>query len=161
MVFCHGFGCNFRTAFNLSSADRRRLTEIMASGRATPAAERRALSRAMVWLDRRMGPIAGTANHIARAAGQQHAGKRNQLDCFDTTQNTTSLLLLLNEWKLLRHHRIETPRSRGLFLGGGRPHVSAVVAESKSGARWVIDPWTRAYGQPPDIMPLEQWVKAN
>ena len=40
---------------------------------------------------------------------------------------------------------------------GRYPHVTAVIAETKSGSEWAVDPWSRAPGEKPDILPLSQW----
>ena len=39
--------------------------------------------------------------------------RRHNFDCFDTTRNAASLLLVLREWGLLRHHTVADPRFRG------------------------------------------------
>jgi hypothetical protein len=79
------------------------------------------------------------------------------MDCVDETANTTSLLLVLEEQGWLVHHRVERPQSRGLFIDGRYPHVTAIVAEKRTGREWAVDPWARAPGQRPDILPLERW----
>jgi hypothetical protein len=84
-----------------------------------------------------------------------------QMDCLDTTANTVSLLLVLEDMGLLTHHRLDRPQSRGIFLDGRYPHFSAVIRETGSDARWVVDPWTRAPGQQPDILPLDLWQQAT
>jgi hypothetical protein len=129
----------------------------MASGAASPAAERKAVSEAVRWLDRRAGRMVGTDKRVPRADIRSGDDDHN-FDCFDTTRNTVSLLLVLNEWKLLRHHAIDDPKYRGNVFRGQTPHNTAVLKERKSGARWVVDMWTTAYGKPPDVMPVEKWV---
>jgi len=159
VIICHGFGCARRTTLALTAADRAKLTQLMVSGRKSAVSERLALANAMVWFDRRFGPLAGTTRHIARAGASQ-SGDPGQLDCVDTSRNTTSLFIVLEDLKLLRHHTIAGPESRGFFLNGQVPHTTAVLAERVGGKKWAIDPWTRAYGQLPEVMPLDQWVKA-
>jgi hypothetical protein len=79
------------------------------------------------------------------------------MDCVDETTNTTSLLLVLQDQGWLAHHRVERPQSRGLFIDGRYPHVTAIIAEKRTGREWAVDPWTRAPGQRPDILPLDRW----
>lgn len=160
MIICHGFNCARRTALALTAGDRAKLTQMMASGKKSPLAERLALANALTWFERRSGPLAGITRRVARA-GPSQAGDPGQLDCVDTSRNTTSLFIVLEDMKLLRHHTIAAPESRGFFLGGQVPHTTAVLAERVGGKKWAIDPWTRAYGQLPEVMPLEQWVKAD
>ena len=58
-----------------------------------PAAERKAVAAAGAWFDRRIAPLAGTVNHVARA-GMKYAYNVRQFDCIDSSRNTTSLLLV-------------------------------------------------------------------
>jgi hypothetical protein len=157
MVVCHGFGCNYRAIVVLTDADRARLSQILAAGAASAAAERRAVAAAGAWFDRRIAPAAGTRGHVARA-GIDYMFDKGQFDCIDASRNTTGLLLVLQELKLLRHHDVDVPVARGyLFDGITTPHVTAVLTERKTGKKWAVDAWTRGYGQAPEIMPLSAW----
>src|SRR6266851_7710938 len=70
VVVCHGFGCQFHTQIALGNADRAKLGELLAPGRASPQAERRALAVATAWFDRRVGPAASTTRRVALARSQ-------------------------------------------------------------------------------------------
>jgi hypothetical protein len=157
VIVCHGFGCAFRTEIGLGSGDRARLTTLLAAGHASAEAERRAVATAVAWFDRRVGPQAGTSGRIARAGFLTRTGP-GQMDCIDTSQNTTSLLLLLDQLRLLKHHQVEGPVARGVLLDGRGPHATAVLRETSSGKKWAVDNWTRKYGERPDVEPLEQWM---
>jgi hypothetical protein len=157
IIFCHGYGCKFRTAVALSAADHTRLAAIMAPGKASAEAERRSAAAAVAWFDRLAGPMAGTSNHLARA-GVAHAGESGQLDCIDSSRNTMSVLMVLDDLKLLRHHRVDAPVARGFLLDGKAPHVTAVLAEQRSARQWAVDSWTRPGGQPPEVVPLDRWM---
>jgi len=157
VVVCHGFGCTYRAEVALTSADHARLARILATGRISAAAERRAIAAAGAWFDRRIAPAAGTRGHVARA-GMSYMFDKGQFDCIDASRNTTGLLLVLEELKLLRHHEVDVPVARGyLFDGSTTPHVTAVLTERKTGEKWAVDAWTRGYGQAPEIMPLSVW----
>lgn len=39
----------------------------------------------------------------------------------------------------------------------GWPHTTAMVSETRGGARWAVDSWFRENGKPPEIVPLEVW----
>jgi hypothetical protein len=157
VVVCHGFGCSHRAVVSLTSTDRAKLAQMLATGRASAAAERRAVAAAGAWFDRRIAPAAGTQNHVARA-GVDYMFDEGQFDCVDASRNTTSLLLVLAELNLLHHHAVDVPVARGyLFDGITTPHVTAVLTEMKTGEKWAVDAWTRGYGKPPEIMPLELW----
>ncbi|MCF8476512.1 MAG: hypothetical protein K9G60_05750 [Pseudolabrys sp.] len=156
VTYCHGFGCRFRKEVAFSPADRGRLVRFMAAGRSSATAERRAIGAAGAWFDRRVGAAAGTKGHVARANRIYMFDKR-QLDCVDSSRNTTSLLLVLVQMNLLRHHDVVEPVARGYLIDGRAPHVTAVLRERKTGKEWSVDSWTRAYGQAPEIMPLSRW----
>lgn len=153
---CHGFGCKYRTELGLSAADRSALAGMLAAGKASAAVERKAIGNAGAWFDRRFGAVAGTKGHVARA-GRDYMFDRRQLDCIDSSRNTTSLLLVLDQLKLLRHHEVSEPVARGYLIDGRPPHVTAVLIEKATGAEWSVDSWTRAYGQAPEIMQLSVW----
>ena len=129
VFICHGFGCDFRTEIGLAGSDRAQMSAIMASGSASAEAERVAIGRTEAWFERRIAPITGTAKRVARA-GPLIFGPGNraqQFDCIDTTNNTNSLLLILDQLKLLRHHTIAAPAFRFLFTEG--PHNTAVIKD--------------------------------
>ena len=157
MTVCYGFVCRRREILEFSDADRRTLTQIMAAGRGTAAAERAAVQKAVTWFDRRMGPILGTNKRVAKA-DFRHRDDSHNYDCWDTTRNTTSLLLVLQEWGLLKHHAIGDPRYRGNTLVLQTPHNTAVLVDRATKVEWVVDLWPRGYLQPPDVMTVQQWV---
>src|SRR5882757_9692389 len=128
MTVCYGFVCRRREILNFTAGDRSALTGIMAAGRASAAAERAAVQRAVIWLDRRMGPVIGTNKRVAKADFRYFDDKHNY-DCWDTTRNTTSLLLVLQDWGLLKHHAIGDPRYRGNTLVLQTPHNTAVLVD--------------------------------
>lgn len=160
ITVCYGFVCRRRYVFDFEPADRRKLTEILNAGRSSAEAERKAVQQAVAWFDRRIGPIIGTTTRIAYADFRYFDDKHN-FDCYDTTRNTTSLLLVMQEWGLLRHHTVADPRYRGNFLVLQTPHNTAVLRDRTTGKNWVVDMWTKAYGQLPDVMPVEQWLTEN
>jgi hypothetical protein len=159
MTVCYGFVCRRRETLDFTQADRSALTQILAAGRASAEAERAAVQKAVVWFDRRMGPILGTNKRVAKADFRYFDDKHNY-DCWDTTRNTTSLLLVLQDWGLLKHHVVGDPRYRGNTLVLQTPHNTAVLVD-RAKAEWVVDLWPRGYLQPPDVMPVEKWVKED
>src|SRR5215216_956081 len=160
MTVCYGFVCRRRHVFDFEPADRKKLTDLLSASRASAEAERKAVQQAVVWFDRRIGPIIGTNTRIAYADFRYFDDQHN-FDCYDTTRNTTSLLLVLQEWGLLRHHVVADPRYRGNFLVLQTPHNTAVLTERATGRNWVVDMWTKGYGELPDVMPVEQWLTEN
>jgi hypothetical protein len=157
VVVCHGFGCKYRTSVALNAGDFSALRKILDKGKKSAADELNAIAEAVAWFERRIGSITGTSRRTPRA-GPEQAGLRGEADCIDETINTTQLLLLLSELRLLRHHAVLGPESRGYFVDGRYPHATAVVSELRTGRRWAIDPWTRRNGERPDTLPIERWL---
>jgi hypothetical protein len=160
MTVCYGFVCRRRVILDFTPGDRNALTRIMAAGRASAAAERAAVQKAVIWFDRRMGPIIGTSKRVAKA-DFRHRDDSHNYDCWDTTRNTTSLLLVLQQWGLLKFHGVGDPHYRGNALVLQMPHNTAVLVERATRVEWVVDMWTSGYSRPPDVMTVEKWVKEN
>jgi hypothetical protein len=154
---CHGFGCNFRTEIALTGSDRAQMSAIMASGSGSAQAERAAIGRTEAWFERRIAPITGTTTRVARAGALAGVGAGNpaQFDCIDTTNNTVSLLLVLDQLKLLRHHAVAAPTYR--FLWNEGPHNTALIRDRKTNELWTVDPWTHKGSEVPDIWPVAKW----
>lgn len=156
MPVCYGFGCRRRTFLDFTDGDRRALTQIIRAGKASPAAERTAIQKAVIWFDKRMGPVIGTDKRVANADTRAGSDATNY-DCWDTTRNAASLLLVLQEWNLFKHHTVGNPRYRGNFFVGQLPHNTAVIVDKTSGVEWVVDMWPKGYAQAPDVMPADRW----
>jgi hypothetical protein len=114
----------------------------------------------VIWFDRRMGPILGTNKRVAKADFRAGDDAHN-FDCWDTTRNITSLLLVLQDWGLLKYHAVGDPHYRGNALVLQTPHNTAVLLEKATHVEWVVDLWTRGYAQAPDVMTVDRWVKEN
>jgi hypothetical protein len=160
MTVCYGFVCRRREILTFTPGDRAALTGILHSGHGSAAAERSAVQRAVIWFDRRMGPVIGTNKRVADADIRAMDDKHNY-DCWDTTRNVTGLLLVLQQWGLLKFHVVGDPHYRGNPLVMQLPHNTAVLVDRASKVEWVVDMWPRGYGQPPDVMTLARWSKEN
>jgi hypothetical protein len=158
MTVCYGFVCRLRLTLVFTDAERTTITNLMNKGRASAAEERKAIQQVFVWFDHRVAREAGTNKRVANADVRSFDANHN-FDCWDTTRNAASLLLVLQEWSLLRHHRVSDPRYRGNILIGQLPHNTAVIKETApGGTSWVVDMWPTAFGQVPDVMTLEKWL---
>jgi hypothetical protein len=158
MTVCYGFACRRRELLDFTSADRKVLSKILGAGRNSAVAERAAVQKAVIWFDRRMGPIIGTDKRVANASGRTLDDKHN-FDCWDTTRNTTSLLFVLQEWGLLKYHVVGDPHYRGNLLALQFSHNTAVLIDRATKTEWVVDMWPRAYAEPPDVKPLSEWMQ--
>ena len=160
VVACHGFGCSNQAHIILSPGDRARLATLLAAGKASPAAERRAIAGAVQWFDRRIGPVAGTTTGW-RAPAPPKATMPGRWTASTSAPTTPACSCVLTQFELLHHHRPELPVSRGFLIDGRLPHTTAVLSEIKSGQRWAVDNWTRKYGEMPEVMPLDEWRLAR
>jgi len=161
VIVCHDFGCAQRTPVGLGAGDHATLSSLLAPGRASAEAERKAVAAAAAWFDRRVGPEAGTTRRVARATGLGGQSTVGQMDCIDTSRNSTSLLLILEQLHLLHHHKVEGPEARGFLLDGRGPHATAVLTDIHSGKQWAVDSWTHKYGEKPDVIPLDVWKQQS
>jgi hypothetical protein len=119
------------------------------------ATERRAIRRAIARFETYVGAITGTSRDLAE--NRAGAGLPGQLDCIAESRNTTTYLQRLAELGLLRWHVVEprVRRDRWLVL----IHWTAVIRESATDRQFAVDSWFRDNGQPPDIQPLEHWLR--
>jgi hypothetical protein len=151
---CHGYSCKFRSKLMLGKADARRLESILASGRRSPQAERRAISRAVRYFEDRAYSIIGIRDEPQSKFGA--SGIRGQMDCIDESTNTRALLLYLANRKSLMHHSVGRNTSRGLLVDGRYFHSTAVIRD-RAGVKWAVDSWYAPMGGAPDILPLSEW----
>jgi len=158
MTACYGFVCRLRLVIDFTSAERTLLMNILAKGKASAADERKAIQQAFVWFDHRVGRETGTDKRVAYADIHMFDDDHN-FDCWDSTRNAQSFLLVLQEWGALRHHTVSDPRFRGNLFVGQTPHNTAVLKErAAGGTSWIVDMWTTSFGQVPDVMTLDKWL---
>ncbi len=157
-VVCHGYGCNRRSTLGVDAWLDRAAALLDGAGR-SPEAERRAVGEAVrIYTSTMARHLGGRPDVPGSPPGL--SGTHGQMDCLDATANTMSLLIALEERGHLRHHTVTAPVSRGFFFDGRYPHFTAVLAERR-GPRWAVDPWNRAPGRRPDILPLAAWQQAS
>lgn len=121
---------------------------------ATPAEERAYIRQAIARFEQFVGARTGTA--IDKAGTFGYLGEQGQLDCIDESTNTSFYLSMLQDAGLLRWHTVEDRVTRGFFIFGW-PHTTAVIREQRSGELYAVDSWFEDNGEPPHILPLEQW----
>jgi hypothetical protein len=107
-----------------------------------------------------MGPILGTDRRVARADFRFRDDAHN-FDCWDTTRNVTGLLLIMQDWGLLKHHSVGDPIYRGNALVLQTPHNTPILIDRNTSVRWTVDLWTRGYGQTPEVLPADEWMKLD
>ena len=97
-----------------------------------------------------------TFTHLDKAKNDIGNGIKGQLDCIDEATNTTIYLRLIAETGLLKWHQQASRITRGV-LSGNAPHTTATLVETKTQQRFAVDSWFEANGQPPYIVPLDEW----
>lgn len=152
LAYCHGFGCEFKTAIAFGPDQRAALTGLFAKVN-SPEAERRAIDLADQYWENYAAPQLGGPPD-RRGSELADAHKPGQTDCLDEATNTTTLLVWLERNGLLKYHHVRRPESRGAFLYA---HATAVMTDKNTGIDWVADSWMRDSGDPIDVMPLETW----
>jgi hypothetical protein len=157
MTVCYSFVCRRRLVLDFTQTERTALLSIMAKGKGSPAEERKAIQQAFVWFDQRVARDIGTDKRVAYADFHMFDAVHN-FDCWDTTRNAQSFLLVLQEWGALRYHTVSDPRFRGNLFIGQTPHNTAVIKDKVSGESWIVDMWTTNYGHVPDVMTLAKWM---
>jgi hypothetical protein len=156
LVICHGFGCAHRTAITLQRSDKDKLAEIMAKGAKSAKEERAQLAKAVMWFEKRAGPVVGSTNDIG-GLDMANARVKGQMDCIDEATNTTSLMLAMEDMGLFKHHRVGRPVARGFLLDGRYPHATATLIETATNTAHAIDPWPYGNGENVDVMLLSKW----
>ncbi|WP_378952289.1 hypothetical protein [Mesorhizobium sp. ANAO-SY3R2] len=151
---CHGYGCAFRSTLVLGPGDAQRFASLLAAGRASPKAERAAISRAVSYFEGRAQQVTGVRDQPKSEFGASKI--KGQMDCVDESTNTDALLRYLQGRGLFRYHKVEARTSRGFLLDGRYPHWTAVI-RAPDGVRWVVDSWYAPMGGAPDIFPLSEW----
>jgi hypothetical protein len=155
VTMCSAYGCRHKSTFTFTHHDIATLTTVMAPNRThTAADERKAIAKAIAWIENRVGRETGTWQDRA-AIDFSAAGDASQMDCVDEATNTTSYLSVLAAHGLLNHHKVLRPMAKD---GVGRwTHYFAIIQEKASGQRWAVDSSMRANGQEPIIMQAEKY----
>ena len=152
--FCWGGTCAGVLRVSLDEMEWMRVRMLFDPVPEDAEAERETISRAIGLLESMVGPKTGTAGDRAGTFG--NSAYPGQLDCNDEATNTTSYLRMMVDDGLIRFHRVQDTATRGRFLFFGR-HSSAVMVESASGRKFVVDSWFYDNGKPAVVLPLDVW----
>jgi hypothetical protein len=151
---CHGYGCKYTTRIALGEAEwlsvRAMLLPVPENGRS----ERRRASSALARLDQLVGLRTGTLAHQRRDGNN---GDPTQFDCIDESINTWTYLTLLERDGLLRFHRVGELAHGGTVLSFDVRNTATLVVKA-SGERFAVDPTLVDAGEPPPVVPLENWM---
>ncbi len=154
---CQGGGCAQSNLLGISEAEWVSVTQLFKAKANSASEERQQISQAIGELERIIGAKNGTSTDLAGTF--DNANVPGQLDCNDEAINTTTYLRLLKSNGLIPFHEIEDTRTRNFFFTGW-PHTTAVIHETKTGARFAVDSWFYDNGHAATIVPFATW-KAN
>jgi hypothetical protein len=154
---CQGGGCAEFNQISINAVEWDSVTQVFKTKASNANEERVQLSRAIGELEKIVGAKNGTSTDLA---GTFDSGSTNgQLDCNDEAINTTTYMRLLKQSGLMQFHEVEDTRTRNFFFTGW-PHTTAVIRETKTGARYAVDSWFYDNGASATIVPFATW-KAN
>lgn len=155
VAVCFNYGCRGQAEVRYTDVqldEARRDLE----GAADPAGERALLAQVVGRLYRWAGEQAPIGADRPR---NDDDGAYGRMDCIDHSTTTTRLLKMLEARGGLKHHRVLEPARRTRWWV--TQHFSAVVEQSdgdEAGARYVIDSWFVAPGEPAVVLPLQNWL---
>lgn len=155
---CHGYGCRWMTNVRIEPSAQAEFAALFKPVSRNAAEERARLGRAIALFEIKIGVAVGTSND--RYAATTLNKDPGQLDCIDETVNTTTYLRLLKSLGYMRHHVIGEAAQRGSLSGFAFNDFitnTAVIVETKTGAKYAIDSYFYGNGREPKIMPLATW----
>ena len=158
MTVCYGFVCRLRIHPRFHAGDRRALDRHAEQGQgfARGRAQGGSAGGAAGWT---AGWVRSSARRkrVARA-DFRHRDDDHNYDCYDTTRNASACCWCCGSGACCATTPSGTREYRGRFLFGQTPHNTAVLKDRTSGTKWVVDLWTKAYGELPDVMTVEKWL---
>ncbi len=151
---CYNFGCNTLEVIAITPQEWGEASGWFAVPAATPDQERRQIQQAVGWLE----VIAGRYTPIHRDLGLNNLdhGRLGQMDCIDESMNTMTFLRLLEQYGLLRHHRVLDRAYRRTMWD---QHWAGQIEELASGDHWVVDSWFQDFGKLPYLQRTEDWKR--
>lgn len=157
ITVCVDYGCDYTRTADIRSDEWRLVEEILAESESADA-ERMALAEAIGALEQIVGSKVGTAEDAPRNASP-NTRIIGQLDCISESINTERYLQLLASNNLLRHHRVAGRKVRHRWIFD--THWTAVIEEIDSGAKFAVDSWHGANGEPAVIQQLSAWDRGE
>lgn len=152
LEICVDYHCDVVRPVQLSTMEWQKVTKIFSAPDPTPEVERDQIKTAIANLETIVGKKIGTWQDKPMNSGEDVIG---QLDCISESRNTTQYLRLLDQQGLIRKHQIEDRVRRFLWYFG--THWTAVIKDQQSHHSYAVDSWFLKNGEPPMILPVEEW----
>ena len=157
ITICYNYDCN-RTAHVRPGADEWSTVVSQFNPAARSAVEEREMVRRAVAV---LEHIAGTQTPTYRDRGKNPIVDDwpGQMDCIDESTNTKRYLDLLQEWGLLRWHRVAERVYRAPHLFD--QHWAGQIIELETLDRYVVDSWFLDNGNMPYIQAASAWQRKD
>jgi hypothetical protein len=156
-VVCQSYGCSTRTPAAFTDQEWAEIAGQFTPPPQTAEDERERIARAVALMERVVGPKTGTENDRPGAPVIAKDTK-GQMDCLDEATNTGTYLAFLEQAGLFRFHDKARAVRRGYLIDGLWTHNTATVIERATQRRFTVDTWFRKNGDPPVIVPVEDWL---
>ena len=152
---CYDGGCHSLAYVSLTQRQWKQVRAIFFPLAETAVEERRHIRAGIALMEKFAGDATGTWRD---KGGTFNFGSTGQMDCTDESINTTLYLTMFYKYGMLRFHHVADRATRGWFIFGW-PHTTAVVHEDARNEDWAVDSWFLDNGEPPFILPLDEWKK--
>jgi len=143
---CSAYGCTHKQVYRIS-ADTLRKAKSYFSGSWTASGERSGLEKALQHIETVMGPATNTAED-AQGGPLFGNGNSGQMNHRDEALNTTSILMVMFRYGLIRYHDLEAP----MWVGGT---FYPILRDRSNGKRYGIDTGYRSSGGEVKIFAVE------
>ena len=153
-VHCYDFRCKTTQQIQFTPAQWRRATAPLTSGELDSFGEKQAIRQTVANLEQINGQIAGT--YRDKAGNWPGYDVIKQMDCIDESTNTFQYLSALEEYGLLKHHRVDLKQRRIVWFIS---HWTATIVDLADNRRFAVDSWYRDNGEPPYLQPIEDWQR--
>lgn len=150
---CYNFGCKTRQTVSISKSEWATVANWFVPAAPTPLAERKQIRHAIGWLEVVIGHHTPIWRDIGRDLGPG-AVFPGQMDCIDTSINTTTYLRLFEHYGLLKWHRVIKRAYRRAIIN---QHWAGQIEELATDKRYAVDAWFEPNGYLPYIQSSAEW----
>ena len=119
--------------------------------------EQKAIQQAIAYMERLAGEQSETWRDLEENQGE--GSEIGQLDCISESKNTTAYLKLIEEYGLLKRHRVLERQKRNPWFFDF--HWTAVIQDTDSQLSYAVDSWFFKNGEPPIIQPIDLWLSGK
>lgn len=142
---CSAYGCTFKQIYRLSANTLREAKNKIGAAWGAEG-EREGLLKALQHIEKVMGPPLGL--HKDKKGGPMLSNAdKGQMNATDEALNTTSIMMVMARYKILKYHDILAPEWKDGALW-------AVIRDRETGKKWGIDPGHKGHG---DEMIMFDW----